>query len=242
MKNKLNYILLFIITGVLFSCDDKIRELDELNTSPEFQYFRKSSINWEIPNQEVPISDSAKVFTISNNSTYPAILRILDLNNNLSKINIISPDPESSFFVNGDTYFSNYEVNNNEEFNVAFRSAKEGTFDYTVFAKDDFGKKNQMKFRITFKPNKPPKPIFKIVLISGSSRNYQLDGTASYDIDKAIGGSLIEFEYIIDNIVIQTSENKINHIFTVGTHEVKFRVKDNDNVWSDYITTTLNVL
>lgn len=240
MKNIFKYITLLIITGVTISCDDKIRTLEDLNQAPEFQYFRKSSINWETPNGKM-IFDSAKVFNTNNNAAYPAILRVLDVNNNISKINISSNDSQNSFFVNDNVYFSNYQVSTNEEFNVAFRNSQFGTFDYIVAAEDDFGKANEMRFRITFKENRKPKANFSVVLINGNTKNYQLVGKDSYDIDKAIGGFIVEYEFVIDNIIVNTSEPIINHIFTKGTHNIKFRVMDNDNEWSEYINYNLIV-
>lgn len=241
MKNNiLKYIALIIITGTIVSCDDKIRELDDLNKAPEFQFFRKSSVTWETPKENV-IQDSAKVYNASNNATYPAILRITDANNNISKIQIQNSNPEISFFVNGNTYFSNYEVTNNEEFNVAFRKASAGNEYFVVGAYDDFGKFSDIKFNIVFKENRPPKPVFSVVLVSGNTKTYQLVGESSFDIDKAIGGTIVRYEFIIDNVIINTSEPNINHVFSVGQHQIKFRVKDNDDVWSNYIDYQLTV-
>lgn len=240
MKNILNYLLLIIITGTFVSCDDKIRSLEDLNREPEFQYFRQSSINWETPNSQ-PIIDSAKMFNTNNNASYPAILRVLDVNNNIAKINISSNDSQNSFFVNDNVYYSDYEVSTNKEFNVAFRNSQFGTFDYRVKAIDDFGKANEMIFRITFKENRKPIAKVNIVLINGNTKNYQLTGKDSFDVDKAIGGTIVEYEFLIDNIIIKTSEPQINHIFTVGSHNIKFRVMDNDNEWSEYINYNLTV-
>lgn len=234
------YIGLIIIAGSFASCDDKIRELDELNKAPEFQFFRKSSITWETPKSNV-IEDSAKIYTPSNNASYPAILRISDVNNNISKINISNTYSETSFFVNGNTYYNNYEVTNNEEFNVAFRHAKNGNEYFIITASDDFGKFSDIKFNIVFKENKPPKPVFTVVLVNGTTKTYQLVGAASYDIDKAIGGAVVRYEFVIDNVIINTSEPNINHVFSVGSHNIKFRVKDNDDVWSNYIDYPLTV-
>ncbi len=239
MKNIFKTFSLIIIVGVLYSCDDKIRSMDDLNLAPEFQFFRKGSVNWETP-KEI-IKDSAKVWSSSNNASYPAILRIMDVNNNISKINISSNDSENSFFVNGNTYFGNYEVDTNEEFNVAFRNSKPGTYEYLVTASDDFGKHSEMRFQVVFKSNKGPIASLSVILSNGTTKNYRLDAKNSHDLDSAIGGMIVEYEFIIDNIIIKTSEPIINHIFSIGKHDIKLRVKDSDDVWSDYVTYTLNV-
>lgn len=241
MKKGFKYLVLILIIAGFQSCDDKIRELEDLNTSPYFQYYRKSSINWETPG-DVPILDSAKALSVYNNSSYPAILRIKDANYNISKINIVSNDNQNSFFVNDNVYYNNYEVVNDEEFNIAFRNNQVGTFDYHVTAADDFGKSNKMVFRITFKENKGPIPKLNISIVNSNTRNYLLNALASFDRDKAIGGNIVEYEYTINNIIILTSQPSINHIFPKGTHVVKLRVKDNDNFWSEYIQYTVTVI
>lgn len=240
MKKISSLLTFFILVGALCSCDDKINSMENLNSAPTFEFFRSSSINWEVPKDV--IIDSAKVWSSTNNSSYPAILRITDVNNNISKINITSNDSESSFFVNDNTYFNNFEVTNNQKFNLAFRSSKPGMFDYLVIAKDDFGKISEMRFRINFKNNRGPIANLRLVLINSANRNYSLDASKSIDQDQAIGGMVVNYEFTIDNIIINTSEPKINHIFSVGKHEVKLRVKDSDEVWSDYITVNLNVI
>lgn len=241
MKKSIKFLILTIIAGgFLSSCDDKIRELEELNKAPEFQFFRRSSVNWELPTNV--IEDSAKVWTQSNNASYASILRVMDINNNISKINIFSNNPDVSFFVNDNTYYSNYEVADNEEFNVAFRANGSGVGEFRVSASDDFGKANDVRFRIEFKTNKLPIPKLETVLINGTTRNYQLKAQNSFDRDKAIGGAIVEYEFVIDNVVIHTSQPNINHIFTVGQHSIRLRVKDNDDEWSEYIQMNLNVI
>lgn len=240
--NKIKFLVLILfIAGFLQSCDDKINSLEDLNSAPYFQYFRKSSINWETPG-DIPILDSAKVYNSFNNATYPAILRIKDSNYNISKINIISNDSQNSFFVNDNVYYNNYEVNNSEEFNIAFRNNTVGTFDYQVSAADDFDKSNRMSFRITFKQNQNPIARLSVSIVNATTRNYLLNASTSIDRDQAIGGSVVEYEYTIDNVIIHTSQPQINHIFTIGNHTVKLRVKDNDNVWSPYVQYAVNVI
>lgn len=241
MKNIKFLIIILFIAGFIQSCDDKITSLEDLNTAPYFQYFRKSSINWETPG-DVPIQDSAKVYNSYNNATYPAILRIKDANYNISKINIISNDTQNSFFVNDNVYYNNYEIDNSEEFNIAFRNNTAGTFDYKVSASDDFDKSNRMAFRITFKPNQDPIARLNISIVNSTTRNYLLNAHSSIDRDQSIGGSIVEYEYTIDNVIIHTSQPQINHIFTRGNHTVKLRVKDNDNVWSPYVQYAVTVI
>ena len=101
------FLFLIIITG-LTSCDDKIRELQDLDSPPTFMYFRKSSITWEIPSANEIIIDSAKVYNQINNSSYPAIIKVVNSLGNLTQINITGSDPQSSIFVNNNLISRTY--------------------------------------------------------------------------------------------------------------------------------------
>jgi parallel beta-helix repeat protein len=54
-------------------------------------------------------------------------------------------------------------------------------------------------------------------------------------------GSIIQYEWTIDGVVISNSEDFQSSSISVGTHTIKFRVKDNDDQWSDYDTITLTI-
>lgn len=235
-----HFLILIIITG-LISCDDKIRELEDLDSPPTFMYFRKSSITWEIPTPDEIIIDSAKTYNQINNSSYPAVIKVVNNLNNLTQINIIGSDPQSSIFVNNSLYNNSYTSKTDADINLAFRSPIASTQVFSVTSTDIFNKKCEIKFKINFKENKPPKPILKLILVNGSSSNYQLKASESYDIDNSIGGMIVEYQFIIDNIIINTSEANINHFFKKGIHKIKLRVKDNDSVWSEYIEKDLIV-
>lgn len=234
------FLILIIITG-LTSCDDKIRELQDLDSPPTFMYFRKSSITWEIPSANEIIIDSAKVYNQINNSSYPAIIKVVNSLDNLTQINITGSDPQSSIFVNNNLYNNSYMAKTDADINLAFRSPIASTQEFSVTSTDIFNKKYEIKFKINFKENKPPKPILKLILVNGATSNYQLKGSESYDIDNLIGGMIVEYQFIIDNIIINTSEANINHYFKKGSHIIKLRVKDNDDIWSDYIEQNLIV-
>lgn len=236
----LHLILIIIITG-LISCDDKIRELEDLDSPPTFMYFRKSSITWEIPAANEIIIDSAKVYNQINSSSYPAIIKIVNNLDNLTQINIDGSDPQSSIFVNNSLYNNSFTTKTNADINLAFRSPVASTQEFSISSTDIFNKKYEIKFKILFKENQPPKPILKLILINGSTSNYQLKGSESYDRDASIGGMIVEYQFIIDDIIINTSEANINHYFKKGSHTLKLRVKDNDDVWSDYISQNLIV-
>lgn len=230
-----------IFIAGLLSCDDKVRSLEDLSQPPSFLYFKKESTNWKLADPGMVIMDSAKVWSASNNASFPILIKLVNPLNNLSEISVKSSEPESQIFVNDNLYTSVFTAPNNEDLNLAFKSAIPSTQDFTIQSTEIFDKSNTLVCRIVFKPNRPPKADLKLVLVDGVTRNYQLNASGSYDIDSAIGGNVVEYQYIIDNVIINTSEPKINHIFTLGQHQLKLRVKDNDDVWSDYVSVALTV-
>jgi hypothetical protein len=72
-----------------------------------------------------------------------------------------------------------------------------------------------------------------------SEYEYLIDLSKSFDRDARFGGNIVMHEYKIGNYYSLTTEREaIYHIFpTVGTYDVKCRVKDNDGAWSDIVTT-----
>ena len=74
-----------------------------------------------------------------------------------------------------------------------------------------------------------------------ADNEYLLDASASFDADNNLGGFIVEYEYIIDDVVVTIPLNQIYHVFNSGVHTVKLRCRDNDNVWSAQIITTITV-
>lgn len=244
MKSVLNYKLLIVlfIVGALSSCDDKIRELEDLNSAPLIQYFQPGMTEWENAKPDLVITDSVKVWNNSNNATYPLLLHIFDHNYNLDEIKISSQNPDLSFFVNDASYIREFKTKEFvEEYNLAFRHNKNSLEEFKVSAVDDFGATNTLTLRLKFIDNLLPVSALQIILKSGKDRMYQLYGQGSYDKDQKYGGKIVEYEFVIDNVVINTTQPNIFHIFAVGDHVVKLRVKDNDNVWSEYATQYVTV-
>lgn len=241
-QNKLSSVLcaILLIAG-LMSCDDKIRSLEDLSQPPSFLYFKTASTNWTPADPAMVIIDSAKVWTPSNNASFPILIKLVSPQNNLAELSIFGSEPQSSMFINDANYTAPFSIQSNIDLNLAFRSPIASTQDFTIKSTEIFDKSEQVVCRIIFKNNKPPKADLKIILVDGARKDYQLNASNSYDIDKAIGGNVVEYQYIIDNIIVNTSEPKINHIFTTGNHQLRLRVMDNDDVWSDYVSVNLTV-
>lgn len=241
INSRASVLFAVLLIAGLTSCDDKIRSLEDLSQPPSFLYFKKQSTNWTVSEPGLVLTDSAKVWTATNNASFPLLIKLVAPQNNLAELSITGSEPQSSMFVNDNLYTNSYSISSNVDLNLAFRSPIASTQDFVVKTTEIFDKSEKLTCRIIFKSNRPPKSVLKVVLVDGQNKNYQLDASSSYDIDQAIGGNVVQYEYVVDNVIINTSEPKINHVFTIGTHSIKLRVKDNDDVWSDYISQSLTV-
>ncbi len=62
-----------------------------------------------------------------------------------------------------------------------------------------------------------------------------INAALSYDKDAAHGGTIINYEYKINTFTITSTDNNINYIFPQqGNYNIKVRVQDDDNTWSEY--------
>jgi hypothetical protein len=63
--------------------------------------------------------------------------------------------------------------------------------------------------------------------------DYEIDASNSFDLDERFGGGIERYEYVIDDVTIETRLNKLRHNFRqVGFYVIRLRVQDNDGAWS----------
>ena len=75
-------------------------------------------------------------------------------------------------------------------------------------------------------------------IIQSISPNPSTEGqTVSFNGYGTDDGSIIAYEWKVDGITVSSNEDFSSSGFSVGTHSVSFRVKDNDNQWSQPPTT-----
>ena len=239
---KLYFIILIISSTIFFNCDDKELALENLNEAPGFEYFSKSTTEWlDLTNSTEKIIDSAKVWTSDYNSVFPALIRSKDINNNFSDLKITSLDNNLTFFVDN-TLYDNSIVLENDSIAIAVRNNSAAKKRFKVEVKDSWGLVSEILFELEFKENK--QPIAKLELLEknqNANNEYELNATNSFDRDQKIGGFITEYEYTIDGVISTIPTSSIKHVFNVGNHSIKLRVKDNDNVWSEQIEKTLTI-
>ena len=235
MKN--TYILLAVFAIVFVSCDDKIDSLELLNTSPELEYFSRSTTNWKYATDMV--SDSAKVYNELNNANYSVALRAKDLNFNFAEITINESKSGGIFYIDNEI-FQEVQTVEIDSFSLAFRYFIPELRRFTVTSTDDFGTSQTAVFEINFVKNVAPKGALELRVINTNGINeYVLDASNSVDGDASIGGYLVGYEYTIDGLVIYSVASSIKHVFSAGQHIISVRVQDSDGVWSGQITRTI---
>jgi len=237
MKNLYKHFCL-IFCVIIFSCDDKEASLQELNSSPQIEYFSSDITEWQVVSG-VTIETEAKVWTPDNNLNYSAVLRATDFNSNFGEISVFSLSGGLNFFIN-DTPYINSATVDLSTFSLAVRNEVPTTKLFEIMVRDTWGAEDFVQFEVTFKENLNPIADLNIELVADIAENeYLLDASGSFDADDNIGGFIVEYEYIIDGVVVTIPINQIFHVFTPGPHTIQLRCKDNDNEWSDQITTTI---
>lgn len=235
--NQINFFLLIVVIMLFIQCDDKIEALENLNQAPQVEYFSRSTTNWITASDT--IVDVAKVYTNQNNINYAVAIRSMDANNNFESIAITEAESGGKFFLDENEFTENTVVSL-DSFSLAYRYYKPEKREFIVGSKDDFGLLKNIVFQITFLENKTPIANLEIRSINRNSKNeYILDASKSEDKDKELGGFIIEYEYTINDVVINNPSNQIYHVFIPGTHTIGLRVKDNDGFWSKQVIKSL---
>lgn len=231
--------LALLLSLLLVQCDDKIPSLEELNLAPELEYYSRSTTNWTTANDT--IIDIAKVYTIENNINYAVAIRSIDANNNFESINITEGESGGKFFLNEQNFTQNTVVSL-DSFSLAYRYYKPEKREFKIGSKDDFGLLKTIIFQINFVENEIPEAKLEIRAVNTNAQNeYVLDASKSQDQDKSLGGFITDYEYTINDVVINNPSNLIHHVFIPGSHTIGLRVKDNDGLWSQQIIKNLIV-
>lgn len=231
--------LYFIGLFCLLGCDDKITSVELANQKPMVEYYSRASFGWAVATDT--IVESAKVYNNENNINYSISLRSNDSNNNHEAIEIKESKPGGKFFLNNEEFSKEHRVSL-DSFSLAYRYYKPQTREFVVKSNDDFGLFKETIFQITFVENEDPLPSLEIRPVNTNADNeYVLDASKSIDQDESLGGFIVDYEYTIDGVVIETPHDKIFHVFGSGRHRISLRVKDNDGLWSEAIVESLTI-
>ena len=230
-------IVILSLIFFMIACDDKIKSLEALNRAPDIEYFSRSSIDWAFVQDR--IIDTAKTYNPQNNANYAVALRAKDVNKNFQNITITEVENGGQFFIDKELFTEQKEVAL-DSFSLAYRYPLSGTRLFTVKSLDDFGKFSEVFFEILFLDNVVPTAAFEIRSNNNNGQiEHILDANNSIDGDAKIGGFIINYEFTVDDVIINAVAPQIKHIFPAGDHVISLRVQDNDQAWSNPIIINL---
>jgi len=240
--NSFKTLIILSILCIAFSgCDDKELSLEDLNIAPELQYFSRSTSQWETVGSNNRIIDSAKVWTITNNMNYAAVFRSEDQNSNYGDLTITALDNDLDFFIDNALY-ENVATVALDSFSLAVRYTQPQIKRFEVKVRDSWDKEHTGQFEIHYLENRGPVANFELIEVNILTDNeYEINATTSFDRDNNLGGYIVEYEYTIDGVISTIPTDKINHVFSVGTHQIKLRCLDNDGAWSTQITKEITI-
>ncbi len=121
---------------------------------------------------------------------------------------------------------------------ITFTGVTQGQSRFSLIAKDSFGASAEFVISFTVFRNIAPVASFTVKKIGVSSPyEYEVDATASHDMDARFNGKIVEYEYTLQNYTFGSTLSKIRYIFgSAGQKLIKVRVKDNSGDWSDIVS------
>jgi hypothetical protein len=238
MKTNFKFLFLIIITS-LIACDDKIQSLEDLNKAPNVEYYTLFNGIWKLSSDNETINETVKYYNEANQLPYSISLKFKDVNKNFGFVSLNSSQFDNQFFVNDKPFRQNFKVEL-DSFSLSFKNEFDLNKKFSMIIEDTWGKRHKLNFNLDYIENIPPTADLRMNVINNNE--YEIDASNSNDGDKQYGGFIRQYEYVINNnFLVQTSNNKIRHVFAAGTHNIKLRVKDNDNIWSNYVERNITI-
>lgn len=226
--------IIVIIAILFFSCEGRWEEAIKDSDAPVLAFYKNGSTEDSLGNFYEVLTDSMKLGLKSNTKEYTFSFQVIGAN--LKSINYQSD--KGSFIENLE------EVKTDSIYTITYVPDEiYGLHLVEVFASNSFGKQKNITLELLVYENLPPIADFEIIE-KGQIRSlhYQVDATASVDLDARFGGFITEYKYTIDDIVIQGQKNVVDFIFQeAGQYEIKLQVKDNDDTWSEEKKSTITI-
>ena len=212
----MKYIFIFIISIIIFiSCDNRTDYFAERNEVPEFGFYVNDEIIAEKEDSIKGLVEYSIPFKIKDEN-FDRIEYHFELGGGEIEINYL----DSTFF---------FTPNNFEKSHIVFTAV------------DKYNTQKDVVLKITSFENLLPQPV--INFIDKGDRLFKIDASSSFDEDHQFGGSVTEYHFKIKNdYEVQTVLSSIHYQFnSAGNYLISLRVKDNNNQWSDWYETNLEV-
>lgn len=146
---------------------------------------------------------------------------------------------EEDLVLQVDKQFKNMQIGiDNQTFSILAEGM--GTFQMAFFCYDSFNEISEFEVNLLAFVNLPP--VCKMECNVFTGLELEVDLKESFDRDKRFGGEIILYEYDLNGYKFTSENQTIRHIFgNGGEKKISCRVKDNDEVWSQWQTQFVDV-
>jgi len=234
-------LILTSLFTVIIACDKRVDFFKELNKKPELLINSKDNMGTNHPSFTDNIVDSFKL----SQSPYMLNLTATDDNKGLFLNAFVSPSTGSNLIFNQSQPIINGDK---EDINgvIYFTPSQANTYVINIEATDIFEETSTAQAKIVVFNNLPP-TIPYLAITSDPNLNqyeYKFNASSAFDQDAKYGGTIIKYNWMVDNNYnVETEFNIIQYIFPgPGTYQVRVRCQDNDGDWSPLVTVLYSVL
>ncbi len=235
MKN-LKYILGSLLASlILFSCDNRSEYIDGYNESPSLQVRTASG------DVDFNVVDTVKIVNKSGDIAYNFQLDAKDGNGDIESITYEFKAGTGVIKQDGQILDGNIEYREILDISIEVTTLGSNVIEFVVT--DKFGQKSTAQLDLIAISNYKPVAVLTSSRVDVlSNLEYKLDGQESYDADALYGGSVVLYEFTVEGQVILSETNFINYVFPrSGNYQVKLRVKDSDEEWSDSVSEIFSI-
>lgn len=210
---------------VIFSSCNENR-LSEINNLPELSLLDDTG--------EIIALDSIKISLKNGTRFYELALMADDEDNNISAIEYEILQGEVNILQNNLPLSGNV-FPDDDGIKLKIEPLFPGRIEIRFSVTDEFNASVNGIFTLVAFNNLPPEALLESRKVGAlGDLDYEIDASSSFDADKMFGGGIEKYEYVIDDVLIETRLNKLRHNFRqVGFYVIRLRVQDNDGEWSE---------
>jgi len=220
IKNLLKMVCLVIVFA---SCNDN--RLSEINNLPELAILNSQG--------EIVALDSIKISLKNGTRFYELDLMASDEDNNIKSIEYEVLQGQVNVLQNN-LPLDGAIFPDDEGISLKIEPLIPDRIEIRIRVTDEFNTAVDGLFTLVAFNNLPPEALLESRKVGAlGDLDYEIDASNSFDADKVFGGGIEKYEYIIDDVLIETRLNKLRHNFRqVGFYVIRLRVQDNDGEWS----------